>query len=124
MIKLKFESLPPSINACYRTGRGRMYKSKRLVQYETDIKDYLENVKYEKLTGDIKLTVQFNCKSRRKRDLDNMLKPLIDSLETNELFDNDNQIFEINCSKRIGCESDSTVIYLSELTYNNYVSDL
>lgn len=114
-IELKFDSLPPSINACYRTGRGRMYKSKRLTQYESDIKDYLDDVKYEKLTGNIKLTVQFNCKSKRKRDLDNMLKPLIDSLETNNLFDNDNQIFEINCSKQIGCESDSTIIHLSEI---------
>ena len=115
MLELRLNGIPPSINACYRTGKGRVYKSKRLSQYEKEFKEYLDDIEYETIKGNVKLTVQFNCKSRRKRDLDNMLKPLIDSLEANSLFENDNQIFEINCSKKIGCDTDSTIIQLIEI---------
>lgn len=114
MSKIEFELqlLPPSVNACFRTTkRGGIYRSKKYREFLLTIDQFFETVKYEMLEGDIILNVEFECKSKRKRDLDNLLKALIDSLE-GRLFENDSQIVEIHAKKIIGCGGDKTFIHL------------
>lgn len=106
--------LPISVNACWRsTQGGRVYKSKRYMQFLKDMDAFLETVEYDKLEGELIMNVDFFCRSKRKRDLDNLLKSLIDSLE-GRLFENDNQIVEIHSKKFIGCNDDKTILSLVE----------
>jgi len=114
MSKIEFELplLPPSVNACFRTTkRGGIYRSKKYREFLTTMDQFFETVEYEILKGDIIFTVEFECKSKRKRDLDNLLKSLIDSLE-GRLFENDSQLVEIHAKKKIGCDGDKTFIHL------------
>jgi Holliday junction resolvase RusA-like endonuclease len=53
-------------------------------------------------------------KDKRKRDVDNHLKSLLDSLE-GIMFVDDSQIYEIIARKTIGCPENRTVISLAEL---------
>ena len=64
------------------------------------------------MEGELKLSVTLSFKSKRKRDIDNSMKALLDCLE-HRLFEDDSQIFELNITKQIGCPKDQTAITLS-----------
>lgn len=111
-IKIELPFLPISVNACFRASRrGGVYKSKRYREFLATMDEFFSKAEYEMLEGDLVLEVEFQCKSKRKRDLDNLLKSLIDSLEK-RLFENDNQIVEIRAKKLIACAADSTILHL------------
>jgi Holliday junction resolvase RusA-like endonuclease len=110
----EFEFLPTSVNASYRSFKNKVYKSKKLKDFQKQVTEFFENNKgFEKLEGDLTIDITFEIKGFRKRDLDNMLKSLFDALE-NILFENDNQIFDIRCRKIMNCKSNKTKIILCE----------
>lgn len=113
-MNLELPLIPISVNACWRASKGgHVYKSKRYREFLKDMDKFLETVEYDILEGDLILNVEFECRTKRKRDLDNLLKSLIDSLE-GKLFENDSQIVEIHCKKFLGCDSDKTILSLIE----------
>lgn len=106
--------LPVSVNQSYRSCKNKVYKTKTLVDFEKRVDDLFktfENVEF--LKGNLSIDITFELKSFRKRDLDNLLKSLFDSLE-GRIFENDNQIFEIKCRKNHGCSEDKTIINIFE----------
>ena len=105
-------NVSPSVNACYRASGRRVYKSKRLREYEQEMLEYFETHDHRLMTGRLKLEVSVFFRTNRKRDLDNILKSLIDSLE-GRLFENDEQIYELVVRKEIGCLADETRIIIS-----------
>lgn len=110
-----FPTVPPSINACYRVGGKRVYKSKQLRAYETEMNEFFDmKGNLPLLEGNLALEVTFRFQSMRKRDLDNCLKPLLDSLE-GRLFANDNQIAVIHAQKSHGHAVCTTEIVLQKL---------
>ena len=113
LITLPF--LPISVNQSYRSSKNRVYKSGKLRDFEKKMNDLFETFEnIEFLKGDLAIDITFELKSCRKRDLDNMLKSLFDSLE-GRIFENDNQIFEIKCRKIHGCSEDKTIINIFEI---------
>ena len=107
--------LPVSVNQSYRSCKNRVYKSKQLCDFEKRIDDFFktfENIEF--LKGNLKVDIVFELKSCRKRDLDNLLKSLFDSLE-GRIFENDNQIYEIKCRKLHNCTQDNTIINIFEI---------
>ena len=82
---------PPSTNRIWRQGQGRMHKSQ-------EYKDWLALASWEiraqlgpkkVITDPFKLTVRVERPDRRKRDLDNLLKPILDLLGHYGLIEND-----------------------------------
>jgi Holliday junction resolvase RusA-like endonuclease len=113
LITLPF--LPISVNQSYRSSKNRVYKSGKLRDFEKKMNDLFETFEnIEFLKGDLAIDITFELKSCRKRDLDNMLKSLFDSFE-GRVFENDNQIFEINCRKIHGCSEDKTIVNIFEI---------
>ena len=113
LITLPF--LPISVNRSYRTSNNRVYKTKTLCDFEKKVVDLFETFEHVKLLkGNLTADITFELKSCRKRDLDNMLKSLLDNLES-RVFENDNQIFEINCRKIHGCSEEKTIINIFEI---------
>jgi crossover junction endodeoxyribonuclease RusA len=109
-------SVPISVNLLYRTCRGRPRLSKRGRQYKIETRQYVESqfIGMHPLESKISLTVDMYFKDKRKRDVDNHLKSLLDSLE-GIMFVDDSQIYEIIARKTIGCPENRTVISLAEL---------
>jgi len=92
---------PPSVNTYYRTYLGRMLISRKGREYCGKV---LRSLIEQKMTAGftterLRIDILACRGDRRKYDLDNLLKPLIDSLaSTNNgacLFDNDEQLDEI-----------------------------
>jgi len=112
---ITFPFLPISVNRCYRTSNNKVYKSKALCDFEKKVDDIFENLEHvEMLKGNLAADITFELKSCRKRDLDNMLKSLLDNLES-RIFENDNQIYEIKCKKIHGCLYDKTTVNIFEI---------
>lgn len=115
MIKLTLKTLPLSINQTYKRGKNSFYKSR-------EAKDAQEAMGWEArsqyrgkpLIGPLKLQIGFWWPDRRKHDLDNGLKLLLDSM-TGILWDDDSQIREMGLSKATDKENPRIEIEVVEL---------
>jgi Holliday junction resolvase RusA-like endonuclease len=84
-------------------------------EFQKQMTDVFENYKsIPMLEGKLLLDVTFEMSDKRSRDLDNLLKSLLDSLE-GRVFKNDKDIFEINCRKFNNCDEFKTIIVVKEL---------
>jgi len=99
-IELFYEDIVPlSQNAYYNHFRSRVSISKRGAEYRKLIQEKLPIDK--KITGPVKLSLIFYFKDKRKRDLDNLNKPLIDAIK-NIVIEDDDQVYELYMKKHTG----------------------
>ena len=89
-----------SVNKYYRSWQGKVLISKDGREFKRQVDLLLNN--YIKVYGKIKLTIILYFKDKRKRDLDNYNKVLIDCLK-NKLFEDDDQIYQLYMEKHIAC---------------------
>lgn len=84
--------LPPSVNSYWRTWRGRMLISEKGRAYRATVQ--AECLGYEGFAADKRLAVSviFNPPDRRRRDIDNICKALLDSLTHAGVYADDSQI--------------------------------
>ena len=82
---------PPSINRYYRNIKGRTLISREGREYRKRVIAILASTQG---LGDIRLFMELFVypPDRRKRDLDNLVKPLQDALQHAKMFDDDGQI--------------------------------
>lgn len=85
---------PPSINHAKHFWRGRVVTSKAAVEYRKAVADEVWQHHPGRRLGKVRLEVHIQAfpPDRRKRDLDNIQKVLIDSIQAAGLFDDDEQI--------------------------------
>ena len=109
--------MPPSVNRMYRNGRGGRYKRPEVEEWQSDIARQLRE-KWGKLrpyTGEVEVRVQFTVNNRRRWDIDNRLKALLDCFEMGGVIKDDTQISGI-IAKRVEGETSQTQIEVSNLT--------
>tara|TARA_Y100000741_G_C18229527_1_gene549218 strand:- start:1184 stop:1525 length:342 start_codon:yes stop_codon:yes gene_type:complete len=104
-----------TVNKFYRTYAGRILISKDGKDFKKLVQAYLTN--YTKIMGKVKLIIEVYFKDKRKRDLDNFAKVLIDCLK-NKLFEDDDQIYELQMKKYIACDEDKICIDVISLEDN------
>ena len=88
---------PPSVNTYYRMYMSRLLISRKGREYRRTVIGEICRQKVTQGLSDarISLTIAVYPPDKRKRDLDNLLKPLIDAMGGAGLFTNDEQIDEI-----------------------------
>lgn len=106
-----------SVNKYYRSWNGRVLISKDGREFKKEVELLLNN-NNEKILGKIKLTLILYFKDKRKRDLDNYNKVLIDCLK-NKLFEDDDQIYQLFMEKHIGCGFNKICIYIDSIKNND-----
>jgi crossover junction endodeoxyribonuclease RusA len=80
---------PPSVNTYWRSNRGRVHVSKTGVEYRRAV----GNVKLPVFGGSrLRLTAMVYPPDKRRRDLDNVLKALLDALCHAGAYNDDSQI--------------------------------
>ena len=112
---LELNILACSINSFYRTFRGRMLISKPGREFKLEISKCLDIT--TKILGPIKLTLIFHFKDKRRRDVDNYAKVLIDCLK-NVLFEDDDKIYILHMEKQIGMPENKIFIDIEEFKSN------
>jgi crossover junction endodeoxyribonuclease RusA len=89
---------PPSANTCFRAlGRGRVVLSKKYREYISDVQRLVGPV--EPILGRLELIILLHAPTRRKYDIDNRIKPLLDAMERAGVFADDEQIDKITVER-------------------------
>ena len=87
---------PPSLNTYWRSWRGRTVLSKNGRQFKTDVQDYIIEKNIPKFgTRKLKITMILRPRDKRKIDIDNRIKAVLDSLQDAGVFDDDFQVDHI-----------------------------
>jgi len=90
-------------SSVFLSSKGREYREK-----------LREKLPLQKIEGRVKLEIIAYFKDNRKRDLDNINKPLIDALK-NYVIEDDDQIFELVMKKYIGVGYNAIKIIIEPL---------
>lgn len=96
---------PPSVNTYWRHNRGRTHISTKGKQYRKHVVD-LVTLKKSALNGrgpfteSLQVSIEAFPPDNRRRDLDNVLKAILDSLEHAGVYKDDSQITKLIAEKR------------------------
>lgn len=83
---------PPSVNRYWRHVDGRTLISKAGRQYREAVSINARSAHVETLSGRLAVSVLLTMPDRRRRDIDNTLKALLDALEHARVYEDDSQI--------------------------------
>ena len=88
---------PPSANTMWRRGRFSTYLTDQGRKFKADVADYLVEAQAPKF-GDLPLKISMILRPRdkRKADIDNRIKSVLDALEGAGLFTNDFQVEDLH----------------------------
>ena len=88
---------PPSMNTYWRTIRGMTVLSKQGREFKAAVADYVVEYRVPKL-GDSKLRVSMVLfpRDKRKIDIDNRIKAVLDALQDAGVFNDDFQVDELS----------------------------
>ena len=115
MIKLELPIMPPSVNTLWVNKHRGRYKSKRGKIFENlACGELKKQFRYKPLANSLKVHIRLYFKDKRKRDIDNYNKAILDSM-TKIIYEDDSQIEELNVKKLVGCGFDKVEIEVEEL---------
>ena len=89
---------PPSANTYWRRSGRHMHISAGGVAFREAVLREVEGLELETLTGPLEVMVVLHPADRRRRDIDNVFKPLFDSLMHGGLIEDDSQIRRLTAS--------------------------
>lgn len=117
---LRFElPYPPSVNHYYlHTSNGVILGAKGK-SYRRDVALLLNHHKgYCGAERRLSVTINLFPPDKRKRDIDNILKCLLDSMEYANVYENDNQIDMLTVIRRQRVQYGSVQIWIAECSSN------
>ena len=86
---------PPSVNHYWRNVNGVMKISQAGRIYQEDVGVVLAIAERPKVTGRVGIYIVAYPPDKRRRDLDNLLKATLDSLQAGGVFEDDGQIDDL-----------------------------
>lgn len=88
---------PPSINSYYGSRGGRQYIRREGREYRDKVMDILVPAfhEYEAYEGPLQVWVEVHLPDRRRRDLDNISKALLDAITHSGVWEDDSQIVDL-----------------------------
>lgn len=88
---------PPSLNTYWRNFRGRMVLSEKGRAYKQAIAEYVSENNVPKYGEQkLKITMILQPRDKRKIDIDNRIKCVLDSLQDAGVFDDDFHVDELH----------------------------
>lgn len=110
MIELMYQlPYPPSVNHIYsRTKRGGVMLNDKAKSYREDVLHTIGKASVA-VTGDLRVRIDAYMPDKRKRDLDNPLKALLDAMTHAGVWTDDSQIKDLRIINR-GVEKDGRVV--------------
>lgn len=105
MIRLTLP-FPPSVNRYWRHVGTRVLISKEGREYRQVVTDLMTSRRIKKHEGDLIVDIRLVPADRRRRDVDNSLKALLDAMQAGGAYDDDSQITRLTVEK-VEPESDT-----------------
>ena len=103
---------PPSTNRIWRRGRGRTYKTAAAREYETAAAG-----KTDVAFGDATVSVQIALTppDRRRRDIDNPIKTILDAIVHAGILDDDSQVVSLRVDKKSAAPPGQVWVVIDEV---------
>ena len=98
MFKLQLP-FPPSVNTYWRHVGNRVLVSKKGRQYQTAVSKLLNRKNIKTHDGDLIVDIRLIPPDRRRRDVDNSLKALLDAMQFGGAYHDDAQIVRLTVEK-------------------------
>jgi crossover junction endodeoxyribonuclease RusA len=111
MIKLELP-YPPSVNHYWGQSGKNKFLGKKGKEFRIAVAEACLDARVVALEGRLSLHVSLCPPDRRQRDVDNVLKPLLDAMEHAGCYDNDNQIDELHIIRRDVQKGGSCVVLI------------
>jgi len=106
---------PPSINHYWRRVGSRTLISREGRRFRRDVMAILAAMSVKPLTGPLVVEVDVFPPDKRRRDIDNIVKSLLDALEHGGAYDDDSQIEKLTIQKRETVTGGRTLVKIREL---------
>ena len=105
---------PPSTNTYWRVVHGRPIISRDGRLYRARVVMELKLLRLTKYTGRLNVRLEFFPPDKRRRDLDNLNKALLDALQHGGLYDDDSQIDRLELVRMPVKAGGQTLIEITE----------
>jgi len=90
---------PPTVGNYWGISKRGMYIKKRGIQFRKDVWAIVQQEGAQKLEGRLNLVIDLVMPDKRKRDIDNVLKALLDALQHAGAYLDDNQIDKLSIQR-------------------------
>jgi crossover junction endodeoxyribonuclease RusA len=110
---------PPSVNHYWRSWRGRVLISRSGRAYRDAVGLVLRRMGVKPMAGRLAVHIELYPPDRRKRDLDNTLKAIGDSLQHGGAFEDDSQIVWLLIEKADVVKAGKIIVRIVERTCKN-----
>lgn len=104
---------PPSANTAWRASKSfyknKIYLNPKVVKFRKRVQEILMLERFPKMSGPIFLELYLYMPDKRRRDIDNPIKAVLDALEHGGLFENDSQVSKLLVQK-MGIEKNGKAI--------------
>jgi Holliday junction resolvase RusA-like endonuclease len=90
-----FLPYPPSVNGLFANRKGGRRKTAKYTAWLNDaaedlkVAKYYDGFKWKNHTGKVKITLMLKAPDNRRRDIDNLIKPVLDFLVTHKVIAGD-----------------------------------
>ena len=109
-VKISGLPFPPSVNHYWQHVGSRTLISRTGRAYRQQVLHDVEQLGLRAITGPIRLEVIVTRPDRRRRDLDNLLKSLLDALDHAGVYEDDSQIQDLRISWKWSWQNQQPVI--------------
>jgi Holliday junction resolvase RusA-like endonuclease len=99
MIELELP-FPPSVNHYYRRVGPRTLISREGRRFREEVCDLLAAAEVDPLAGPLQIEIEVYPPDRRRRDIDNSMKALLDALQHGGAYGDDSQIEDLRIKRR------------------------
>jgi len=122
MITLKLP-YPPSVNHYWGQVGSRKFLGKKGKEFRESVFLCVLNARKGPLNGRLEVKVYLYPPDKRKRDVDNVLKSLLDALEHARVYENDSQIDKLCITRMDVTKGGSCDVVITQLAQLEVVLD-
>ena len=103
--------LPPSVNSLWRTGRARMYRSKKYLGWIEECEVIFEGREVPRIAYPFAVEIALGRPSKRRMDIDNRIKAVMDVLERVGVIEDDSYCWHMVVYWKEGLEGCQVTIH-------------
>lgn len=105
---------PPSINNYYRNFNGRIIISKAGREYRQLVESLMRDFG-QPMEGKLAVRIEMHPPDNKRRDVDNVLKSLLDALQHGGAYKDDSQIYRLSIEKLTPIKNGYTTIEIEAI---------